>query len=304
MKVFLTGGHGMVGRNFSARPQALEIHAPRRRDLDLRDKGAVLRCLQALQPDVIVHAAGRVGGIAANMADPYPFLIENLEIGSNVIDCAIQAGVPRLLNLGSSCIYPKNVAGQLHEDMILTGPMEPTNEGYALAKVAALRLCEFASRQYGVAYKTIIPCNLYGLFDNFDPLSAHLIPAIIRKVHQAKVEGHNSVEIWGDGSARREFMYSGDLAEFLGFAVDNFDALPNLMNVGVGDDHSVLEYYQAVSAVVGWSGTFRFDPTRPAGMQRKLVSTQRQTTLGWQPCTRLLDGIRLTYDHFLSEQLA
>lgn len=294
----------MVGRNFRAQSPALQIHAPSRRELDLRNKAAVFDYILNLKPDVIIHAAGRVGGIAANIADPYPFLIENLEIGANVIDGAMRAHVPRLLNLGSSCIYPKDVAGELREDMILTGPLEPTNEGYALAKVAALRLCEFASRQYGLAYKTAIPCNLYGLHDNFHPQSAHLIPAIIRKVHQAKAQGLSTVEIWGDGSARREFMYSGDLANYLSFAIHHFDALPGLMNVGVGNDHSVLEYYETVSAVIGWSGRFSFDLSRPAGMRRKLVSTQRQTTMGWQPGTTLLDGIRLTYEHFLSEQLA
>lgn len=306
MKIFLTGGHGMVGQNFRAlAASSHEVHAPARAQLDLRDKARVLEFVGDLRPDLIVHAAGRVGGIAANMADPYAFLIENLEIGANVAEAAVSHRIPRLLNLGSSCIYPRDVDGELREEMILTGPMEPTNEGYALAKVAMLRLCEFANRQHpGLQYKTLIPCNLYGLHDNFHPTSAHLIPAIIRKVHEAKQQSLPTVEIWGDGSARREFMYTGDLAECMLVAIDRFDSLPVLMNVGVGRDHSVLDYYRAVVDVIGWSGEFRFDLSKPTGMRRKLVSVERQTAWGWQPRTSLREGIELTYRHFLSRHCA
>lgn len=301
-RIFLTGGRGMVGRNIIEHPlsSAFEWHAPGRQDLDLTCKQAVRDYISDVRPDLVIHAAGKVGGISANIADPYGFLVENLEVGINVVAAAAAAGVPRLLNLGSSCIYPKDVDGFLREDMILSGPLEPTNEGYALAKIAALRLCQFATaNSAGRHYKTLIPCNLFGPHDKFDPHQAHLIPAIIRKVHEAKVSGSGTVEIWGDGTARREFMFAADLAEAVLRAAHDFDSLPDIMNVGVGRDHTVLEYYEAVAAVVGWRGSFTFDLSKPAGMRRKIVDVTRQTTWGWSPTTTLEVGIRATYDFYL-----
>jgi len=302
MKVFLTGGRGMVGRNILAHPLAaeLDIHAPARAELDLRRKSDVVDYVAALKPDMIIHAAGKVGGIQANANDPYGFLIENLEIGSNVISAAVQIGVLKVINLSSSCIYPRAVDGLLSEDMILKGELEPTNEGYALAKVAALRLCQFASTDgAGRQYKTVIPCNLYGPWDNFDLHSAHLIPAIIHKVHRAKVDGLPSVEIWSDGQARREFMYAGDLADAVLRMALRFDSAPLLMNLGLGADHTVLEYYRTVADVIGWQGKFTFDHSKPAGMRRKVVDISRQTAWGWQASTPLADGMRSAYQFFL-----
>lgn len=302
LNVLLTGSRGMVGRNILEHPGArkLRVLTPSRQELDLRDKRGVLAYLSAHRPDLIIHAAGKVGGISANMADPYGFLLQNMEIGTNLISCAVEVGIERMLNLASSCIYPKDVDGTLSEDMVLAGRLEPTNEGYALAKIATLRLCQFSSaKNPRVRYKTLIPCNLYGPHDNFELQSAHLIPAIIHKVHQAKVDDCSSVEIWGDGSARREFMYAGDLADAVLRAALDFDAVPDLMNVGLGHDHSVLDYYQAVAAVIGWQGTFTFDLGKPAGMRRKLVDTSRQRAWGFQASTPLEAGIRATYDHFL-----
>ena len=302
MKVLLTGGRGMVGRNLLKHPlaQGLDIHSPGRDELDLRDKVSVRRYLERLAPEVVIHAAGRVGGIKANMAAPYEFLLENLEIGTNVIASAADVGIPRLLNLSSSCIYPKDVNGLLREDMILSGRLEPTNEGYALAKIAALRLCEFAAaRTIPLQYKTLIPCNLYGPHDKFDLASAHLIPAIIAKVHEAKMQGASTVQIWGDGSARREFMYVEDLATAVLRAAKGYDAVPPLMNIGLGFDHSVLEYCQAVTTVVGWQGKFIFALTKPVGMQQKLLNVDRQTAWGFRPKYSLEAGIRSTYDFYL-----
>ena len=302
MKVFLTGGRGMVGRNILAHPLAaeFEIHAPARSELDLRRKSDVVDYVAALAPDLIIHAAGKVGGIQANVNDPYGFLVENLEIGSNLVSAAVQTGVPKIINLSSSCIYPRGVDGLLTEDMILKGELEPTNEGYALAKVATLRLCQFASAPgTGRRYKTIIPCNLYGPWDNFDLQSAHLIPAIIHKVHRAKVDGLPTVEIWSDGQARREFMYVGDLAEAVHRMALGFDSAPPLMNIGLGVDHTVLDYYRAVADVIGWQGEFTFDLSKPAGMRRKVVDVSRQSTWGWQASTPLADGMRSAYQFFL-----
>lgn len=291
----------MVGRNILEHPMSrgLDIHSPSRSELDLRDKNRIRRCLEVLAPDLIIHAAGRVGGISANINYPYDFLLENLEIGTNIISAAVDVGVPRLLNLASSCIYPKDVEGALTEDMILGGRLEPTNEGYALAKITALRLCEFISKRSDkINYKTLIPCNLYGPHDKFDLSSAHLIPAIISKVHAAKVSGDAAVEIWGDGTARREFMYVEDLASAVLRIARNYDQTPSLMNIGLGYDHTVLDYYRAVADVVNWNGNFTFDLTKPAGMKRKLLNVDLQTAWGFQPSHTLKMGIRKTYEFY------
>lgn len=302
MKILVTGGSGMVGRNLQSdcRASQHEILAPGRHELNLASRADVRRYIAESQPDVIVHAAGKVGGISANISDPSGFLLENMEIGLNVISAAMECGVPKFLNLASSCMYPKDVSGALSEDLILSGYLEPTNEGYALAKIFALKACEYVSRQFpGRKFKTVIPCNLYGPYDKFDPKSAHLVPAVIRKIHEARVSGQSTVEIWGDGTARREFMYSGDLAAFLFQALARFDTLPEVMNVGIGKDHTVLDYYRAVAAVVGWKGTFTFDTSKPAGMRRKLLDVSLLSSWGWSAPTTLDDGIRMTYEYFL-----
>ena len=300
--VLLTGGTGMVGRNLLEHAGAAHwnIVAPTRRELDLRDANATLQLVRRVKPDVVVHSAGRVGGIQANIAAPVDFLVTNLDLGRNIVMAARDCGVPRLLNLGSSCMYPRHAANPLEEASVLHGELEPTNEGYALAKIAVARLCEYVSRENPqLAYKTLIPCNLYGRHDKFGPANSHLVPAIIHKVHTAKRQGLDEVEIWGDGTARREFMYSGDLADAVWRALDNFDSLPAMMNVGVGSDHSVNDYYRIASAVIGWKGRFVHDLSKPAGMKQKLVSVARQAAWGWQPSSSLEDGIRATYSYYL-----
>lgn len=306
MKIFLTGGRGMVGKNvlMHERASAHEFLAPSRQELDLRDAGAVRRAIEAFQPDVVVHAAGKVGGIEANRADPWGFMVENVTIGLSVVTAAREAGVRRLVNLASSCIYPANHAGHLSEDMLLTGALEPTNEAYAVAKIAVLKLCAYArDAAQGGAYKSIIPCNIFGPFDNFHPTNAHLLPAIIRKVHEARSTDCGSVEIWGDGSARREFMYAGDLADAIIEACERYDELPALMNVGTGVDFSILEYYEAARRVIGWEGGFSFDLSRPTGMKRKVVNVSRQAAWGWQPRVTLDEGIARTYQSFLEGKI-
>lgn len=301
-KLFLTGGSGMVGRNLREHAAAADwdIMAPSSRELDLMDAAAVAEFIAAQRPDLIIHAAGKVGGISANMADPVDFLDRNVMIGRNVIMGARQAGVTRLINLASSCIYPREAANPLSEDLILTGALEPTNEGYALAKIIALRLCQYIRHQDpAFQYKTLIPCNLYGPHDKFDPKNAHLVPAIIHKVHQARQSGASEVEIWGDGTARREFMYAADLAGAVFRAADDIDALPELMNIGLGHDHTINDYYQTVADVIGWKGNFTHDLTKPVGMARKLSDITRQTGWGWQPATTLQQGIAQTYHFYL-----
>ncbi|HEY0822618.1 MAG TPA: GDP-L-fucose synthase [Ramlibacter sp.] len=301
--VLLTGGSGMVGRNVAEFPAAAgwKLVAPTSRELDLRDAQATADFVRRLKPDVVIHAAGRVGGIQANIAAPVDFLVTNLDLGRNIVMAARAAGVPRLLNLGSSCMYPREAENPLREEMVLKGELEPTNEGYALAKIAVARLCQYVTReQPALSYKTLIPCNLYGPHDKFDPKHSHLVPAIIHKVHVAKSQGRAEVEIWGDGTARREFMFAPDLADAIWRAVESFETLPDTMNVGVGSDHSVNDYYRIAAQVIGWSGRFVHDTSKPAGMKQKLVSTERQGAWGWRPATSLEDGIRATYHHYLS----
>lgn len=305
-KLLLTGGSGMVGRNIREHPEAAqwEILAPSSRELDLTSAAAVENYIAAHKPDLVVHAAGKVGGIQANMAEPVAFLDRNVMIGRNVIMGARAAGVKRLINLASTCIYPRHARNPLKEEQILTGALEPTNEGYALAKIVALRLCQFVRREDpGFHYKTLIPCNLYGFHDNFDPRTAHLIPAIIRKIDDARRAGDKTVEIWGDGSARREFMFSGDLAGAVLRAAREPENLPDLMNLGVGHDHAINEYYETVARVIGWKGSFTHDLSKPVGMARKLCDTTRQTEWGWQPETSLEEGVARTYQHYLESAI-
>jgi GDP-L-fucose synthase len=301
----ITGGRGMVGRNIVEHARAAEwdVLAPGRAELDLMDRASVDAYMTTHQPDLIIHAAGKVGGIRANMAEPVEFLDQNVMIGRNVIMAARAAGVKRLINLGSTCIYPRNAPNPLGEDLLLTGELEPTNEGYALAKIMALRLCQYIrSEDPSFLYKTLIPCNLFGKHDKFDPKNSHLVPAIIHKVHQAQQSGEATVEIWGDGTARREFMYAEDLVDAIFRAADTLEELPDLINIGVGDDKSINDFYQVVAEVIGWKGDFTHDLSKPAGMARKLSDTSRQQAWGWGPQTSLEEGIAKTYQHYLELQ--
>lgn len=302
MRIFLTGGRGMVGRNFTEHAAAAqhEILAPTSSELDLLDASTVSAWVAEHKPDVVVHAAGRVGGIQANMREPVAFLTENLDMGRNVLLAARAAGVKRLLNLGSSCMYPRNAPNPLAEQTVLTGELEPTNEGYALAKIMVARLCDYIGREdASLQYRTLIPCNLYGRHDKFDPKHSHLVPAVIHKIHQAKVEGRDTVDIWGSGKVRREFMYSGDLADCMWRALDQFDTLPAYLNVGLGKDLSILDYYHAVARIIGFEGSFVHDLTKPEGMAQKLVDTQRLESWGWRATTSLESGIAQTYQFYL-----
>jgi GDP-L-fucose synthase len=301
-KIMLTGARGMVGSNIleSEFASNYEWFAPVRSELNLENYDSVKNYINRYQPDIVIHAAGRVGGIQANMANPVEFLIENIDIGRNVILASKLGGVKKLINLSSSCIYPRNGSNPLTEDMVLSGELEPTNEGYALAKIFALRLCQYISREdSSCQYKTLIPCNLYGKHDKFDPVNSHLIPAIINKIHQAKILNLNSVEIWGDGSARREFMYVEDLVDFIFKTLDSFSEVPDVINVGLGRDFSINEYYEEVRAVLGWPGSFTYDLTKPVGMRQKMVSVEKLNLFGWKAGTSMNDGIRKTYNFYL-----
>lgn len=297
----------MVGRNLQAHPFARDcvVLAPSSRELDLTDQKAVLAYIKAHKPDVVIHAAGQVGGIQANMADPVGFLVNNSLMGIHVINSAYQAGVKHFVNLASSCMYPRSALNPLKEEQILTGELEQTNEGYALAKITATRLCQYISQvNDDVQYLTLIPCNLYGRYDKFDPAHSHMIPAVIRKIHEAREQGADTVEIWGDGEARREFMYVEDLSDCVFDVIDQLKAgkpLPDLMNVGLGTDYTINEYYRTIAKVVGFKGHFEHDLSKPVGMRQKLIDSGRVNALGWQPRTSLTDGIEKTYQFFLKE---
>lgn len=306
LRILLTGSSGMVGKNVLEHPRAIEYDflTPASKELDLTVYQDVEAYIAQHRPDIVIHAAGRVGGIQANIAAPVDFLVDNLDMGRNIVLASRYNNIKRLINLSSSCMYPRNISTPLTEDMILGGELEPTNEGYALAKIATMRLCQYVTKQDpSFKYKTMIPSNLYGRHDKFSPEHSHLIPAIIHKIHLAINNGDSSVEIWGDGTARREFMYVGDLADAIMCALDNFETLPNLMNIGLGYDYTINEYYQSVAEVIGFTGNFTHNLSKPVGMARKLVDIQRQTAWGWAPQTLLHEGIRQSYEFYLKEYL-
>ena len=303
MRLLITGSTGLVGRNILEHPKIAEhtLFTPSRLDLDLSDGAKVEDYMAKVKPDLVIHAAGMVGGIQANIECPVDFLVDNLEMGKNVVLGAKRTGVKKLINLGSSCMYPREGKNPLLEDIILTGALEPTNEGYALAKITIAKLCEYISKENsGYKYITLIPCNLYGRWDKFDPTHSHLIPAIVYKLHRAMAEGIEEVEVWGDGSARREFMYTADLADCIARAITNFDTVPLLMNAGLGVDYSINEYYQSVAHVIGFKGKFIYDLSKPVGMKQKVVDIQRLDAWGWRARTSLSEGIAGTYAFYVN----
>jgi GDP-L-fucose synthase len=301
MKIFLTGGTGMVGRNILEHSESNKhiFVAPTSQELNLLDRNAVRVFLSQEMPDLIIHSAGLVGGIQANIKNPVDFLLKNVDMGLNVIASAASVGVKSLINLGSSCMYPREADNPLNERLILQGELEPTNEGYALAKIVSTRLCEYIVREDSTKnYKTIIPCNLYGRHDKYGETNSHLIPAVIRKIHEAKLAGSKTVSIWGDGAARREFMSATDLADFIYFAIDRLKQIPQNLNVGLGHDYSIDEYYRAVASIVGFTGSFEYDLDKPVGMRQKLVDISQLDSLGWRYKINLTDGISEAYDFY------
>ena len=301
MKIFLTGGNGMVGKNilhFSKAKEYNFLH-PTSKELDLKDYQAVNKYIKLHCPDLIIHAAGIVGGIHANIANPVRFLTDNIDMGRNIIMAARENNVKRLMNLASSCMYPRNAENPLSEELILQGELEPTNEGYALAKIFSTRLCEYIhTEDHSFLYKTIIPSNIYGKYDKFSPEHSHMVPAVIKKIYDAKISNQSTIDIWGDGLSRREFMYADDLADFVFYAIENFETMPQNINAGLGFDYTINEYYQTIAKVIGFKGTFIHDLTKPTGMKQKLIDTRKLTQFGWKHSTTLEAGIEKTFDYF------
>lgn len=305
MKVVITGANGMLATSIrehwiAVRPHD-EIVGVTRADADLRDKAATHALLARLRPDSIIHCAAKVGGIAANVANPTEFLLDNLLLDSAVIGGAIDVGIDKLVYIGSSCMYPRDYRQPLVETDILAAPLEPTNEGYAIAKIAGAKLSEYASRELGMTYRTIIPSNLYGPKDDYNSGRSHLIAAAVSKVHAAKQSGASTVEIWGDGTARREFTYVGDLAKWMVVAFGGMEQWPSVLNVGCGYDRTVTEFYELAKDVVGYTGQFVYDTTKPTGMHQKLMDSTVARSLGWDPTTELHYGISHAYEVFLAD---
>ena len=304
MKILLTGANGMVGRNILevAKQHSFEFLSPSSAEVNLLDVSSVSQYINKYKPDMIIHAAGIVGGIQANIAQPVKFLVDNMQMGLNILTASNNANIANFLNLSSSCMYPRDAPQPLSEDLILKGELEPTNEGYALSKVTSTRLCEYICKENpSRLYKTIIPCNLYGCFDKFDPNHSHMIPAVIRKIDEAKKSNLPEIDIWGDGEARREFMYAEDLADFIFYAINNFEKMPQNLNVGLGTDYSINEYYQAIAKVVGYTGKFVHDLSKPVGMMQKLIDDKKLKEFGWHYKTKLEAGIKKTYEFYLGE---
>lgn len=304
MNIFLSGGSGLVGRNILEHKNARDfnIYAPRRNELDLFNSAAIEAYLKKHKIDFVIHAAGLVGGINANIKNPYDFLFINSQIALNLINTSFKLKIPHLLNLASSCAYPKNAPNPLQESQINNGALEPTNEGYALAKILGLKLCEYISTTSNLAYKTAIPCNLFGKYDKFDLENAHLIPAIINKLHSAKIARENKIEIWGDGRARREFMDASELADFIFYAIINFSNMPQNLNVGVGRDYSIDEYYKKIAQIIGFEGEFIHNLDKPSGMSQKLLDISNLSKFGWESSAPLEISLKKVYEYFLKEK--
>ncbi len=308
-RILVAGHRGMVG---SAIVRALrragheQLITASHAELELREQAAVERFLAASAPDAVIIAAARVGGIHANNTYPAEFLYDNLMIEANLIHAAHRAGVQSLLFLGSSCIYPKHCPQPIREDYLLSGPLEPTNAPYAIAKIAGLALCDSYRRQYGRDYRSLMPTNLYGPGDNFHPTDSHVIPALLRRFHEAKAAGDDQVTVWGTGRARREFLYVDDLAEacvrVLALPEEQFRAVAgdglNHLNVGTGVDLSIRKLAERIAEVVGFRGELRFDTDKPDGTPRKLLDVSRIHRLGWQSRTELAAGLNLTYQWY------
>lgn len=300
-RVFVAGHRGMAGGALLRRLQALghQTLTASRAEADLTRQDMTERWFQAHRPEVVVVAAARVGGIHANATMPKDFLYDNLAIATNVIDAAHRAGAEKLLFLGSSCIYPKHAAQPMTEDALLTGPLEPTNEWYAIAKIAGIKLCQAYRRQFGADFISLMPTNLFGPGDNYHPEHSHVVGALIRRFHEAKMSGAREVVVWGTGAPRREFLFVDDLAEACVFALEHYSDEAHI-NCGVGADVTIADLAAAIAQAVGYDGAIVYDRTKPDGTPRKLMDVSKLADLGWRAQTSLEDGLKASYADFVS----
>ncbi len=304
-KLFISGHRGMVGSALvreAARRGGFEVLTASRSELDLCDQQAVFDYLSSSKPEAVIIAAAKVGGIHANSTYPADFIYENLAIAANLVEGSRRAGVERVLFLGSSCIYPKLAPQPMPEDCLLSSPLEPTNEAYAIAKIAGLKLCQHYRAQHGLMYHSAMPTNLYGPGDNYHPENSHVIPALIRRFHEAKERGDATVTIWGSGTPRREFLHVDDLASAC-FHLMTLDNPPDWVNVGTGEDLTILELARLVAETTGFTGDILTDPSKPDGTPRKLLDISKIKATGWQPAVAFRNGLAAAYQDFL-ESLA
>lgn len=302
-KIYVAGHRGMVGSAIVRKLEAngyLNIVIRTHAELDLLDQSAVNSFFQKEKPDYVFLAAAKVGGIHANNTLRAEFIYQNLMMEANIVHAAWQSGVQRLLFLGSSCIYPRDCPQPIKEEYLLTGPLEPTNEPYAIAKIAGIKLCESYNRQYGTQYVSVMPTNLYGPNDNYDLNNSHVLPALVRKAHEAKIRGDKELVVWGSGKPMREFLYVDDMADACVFLMEG-GVSEGLFNVGTGEDVTVRELAETVMSVVGFNGEIVFDVSKPDGTPRKLLNVDRMRQLGWQAQTLLRDGIAMAYVDFLTK---
>ena len=301
MKILLTGSNGMVGKNILEHNASNNYNflCPSRKELNLLNYKNVNKYIHNNNPDFIIHAAGKVGGIHANISEPVNFLVENIDIGRNIIVAAKENNIKNFLNLASSCMYPRDAENPLSEKLILRGELEPTNEGYAIAKIMSTWLCQYIVKEdNSMNYKTVIPCNLYGKYDKFHSKNSHMIPAVIRKIYKAKLSGSEEIDIWGDGTARREFMYAEDFSDFIFYAISKFDEMPQNINVGLGYDYSINDYYKEIAKVLDYKGKFYHDLSKPTGMKQKLIDNKLLNDFGWKHNISLKDGLTKTVEFF------
>ncbi|MFM8721036.1 MAG: GDP-L-fucose synthase family protein, partial [Chthoniobacterales bacterium] len=298
--IFVAGHRGMVGSAIHGKLRAdgfTKVIGRTRKELDLLDRAAVRAFFEKERPGIVIDAAAKVGGILANYEQPVEFLVQNLTIQNNLIEAAADFGTRKLLFLGSSCIYPKLAPQPIPESALLTGPLEETNDAYAIAKIAGIKLCQAYAREYGKNFISGMPTNLYGPHDNYDLHNSHVLPAFIRKVHDAKKSGAKSITVWGSGTPRREFLHTTDLADACLFLLENYDQ-PDLVNIGCGEDVTIRELAETVCDVLGFDGTLEFDTSKPDGTPRKLLDISKIKSLGWSPKISLRDGIADAYRWF------
>lgn len=300
-KIFVAGHNGLVGSALVRRLGRPDLLLRSRTELDLTNQAAVNAFFEQERPDFVFLAAARVGGIHANNTYPADFIRDNLFIAANVIDASHRFGVKKLVVLGSSCIYPRLAKQPMTEDQLLAGPLEPTNEAYAVAKIAGIKMAQAYHKQFGLNAINLMPTNLYGPGDNFDLQSSHVLPALICKFHEARESGADHVTLWGTGSPRREFLHCDDLASAVVFLAETYDR-PEVVNIGVGEDLSIRELAELIARTVGFQGELRFDTSMPDGTPRKLLDVSRLTSLGWKPSISLAEGVRTTYAWFLENQ--
>lgn len=303
MKIYVAGHQGLVGSAIVRQIEADDKHTwvgRTRQELDLLDRAEVFSFLESEKPDAVIIAAAKVGGIQANNDFPVEFLSQNLQLETNLMDGAHAADIDRLLFLGSSCVYPKHAEQPIKEEYLLTGPLEKTNEAYALAKISGLKLVQAYRSQYGRSWISVMPTNMYGPGDNFDLESSHVLPALLRKFNDAKTLGKSSVTLWGTGSPLREFLHSDDLGRACLFLMENYND-DVAINIGVGSDISIQDLAEMIQSVVGFKGSIEWDHSRPDGTPRKLLDTSRLRALGWQPTISLSEGISETYEWYLSQ---